>query len=86
VPHHGSKTSSSPAFVQAVQPRFALVQNGYRNRFGHPVPAVVQRWQAAGARVIDSPRCGAVAWTSERPEVISCEREAAHRYWHHPMH
>jgi competence protein ComEC len=86
VPHHGSKTSSSPAFVQAVQPRFALVQNGYRNRFSHPVPAVVERWQAAGARVIDSPRCGAAAWSSAQPGAIACERDAARRYWHHPMH
>ncbi|HSO45127.1 MAG TPA: DNA internalization-related competence protein ComEC/Rec2, partial [Rhodoferax sp.] len=35
VPHHGSKTSSSAAFLDAVQPRLALVQTGYRNRFGH---------------------------------------------------
>jgi competence protein ComEC len=36
VPHHGSKTSSSAPFLDAVQPRLALVQAGYRNRFGHP--------------------------------------------------
>jgi competence protein ComEC len=44
VPHHGSRTSSTPAFVDAVAPRVALVQAGYRNRFGHPVPEVLQRY------------------------------------------
>jgi competence protein ComEC len=86
VPHHGSKTSSSPAFVQAVQPRFAVVQNGYRNRFSHPAPAVVERWQTVGARVIDSPGCGAAVWSSEQPQTIACEREAARRYWHHKIY
>src|SRR4029453_13848522 len=36
VPHHGSKTSSSDAFLDAVRPSLAGVQTGYRNRFGHP--------------------------------------------------
>ncbi|MEO7548647.1 MAG: DNA internalization-related competence protein ComEC/Rec2, partial [Ramlibacter sp.] len=44
VPHHGSKTSSSEAFLDAVQPRWALVQAGYRNRFGHPAVAVLARY------------------------------------------
>jgi competence protein ComEC len=43
VPHHGSATSSTQVFLEAVQPRVALVQAGYRNRFGHPRPDVLQR-------------------------------------------
>jgi len=83
VPHHGSKTSSSAAFLDAVAPRFALVQSGYRNRFGHPASEVVQRYQQRGIQVIDSPHCGAMMWTSAQPQRLLCQRELARRYWHH---
>ena len=48
VPHHGSRTSSSDALLDAVQPRVAVVQAGYRNRFGHPATGVIQRYEARG--------------------------------------
>ena len=83
VPHHGSRTSSSAPFIDAVQPRWALVQSGYRNRFGHPAPAVLARYAERGARVVDSPRCGAMRWHSGRPDVVRCQRDEARRYWHH---
>ena len=83
VPHHGSKTSSSEAFLDAVQPRLALVQAGYRNRFGHPAPAVLARYEARAVRVVNSSSCGAAQWASERPEQVLCQRELARRYWHH---
>jgi competence protein ComEC len=82
-PHHGSKTSSSAAFLDAVQPRFALVQAGYRNRFGHPASPVLVRYAERHVTVVDSPRCGAAQWQSWRPEVVRCEREVQQRYWHH---
>ncbi|HEX5634063.1 MAG TPA: DNA internalization-related competence protein ComEC/Rec2, partial [Gemmatimonadales bacterium] len=44
VPHHGSRTSSTPDFVDAVAPRVALVSTGHRNRFRHPHPAVIARY------------------------------------------
>jgi len=83
MPHHGSKTSSSPAFLDAVQPRLALAQAGYRNRFGHPAPPVLARYRERGIEVIESARCGAAGWSSDRPQVVGCQREAARRYWHH---
>lgn len=83
VAHHGSRTSSTPAFVAAVSPQVALVQSGYRNRFGHPAPSVVARWQAQGAAVYDSPRCGAALWRSDHPGQVVCERQARQRYWQH---
>lgn len=85
VPHHGSKTSSSAAFIDAVQPRMALVQAAYRSRFGHPAPEVVQRYRERGVQVIDSARCGAATWRSVRPEQVQCEREVQRRYWQHSM-
>ena len=83
VPHHGSKTSSSAAFLDAVQPRIALAQTGYRNRFNHPVPVVVARYDERQIRVVGSPACGAAIWQSSQPEEVSCQRQKASRYWHH---
>jgi competence protein ComEC len=51
VPHHGSKTSSTGAFIAAVAPRYAIFSVGYRNRFNHPNPAVVARYVAMGAQL-----------------------------------
>ena len=85
VPHHGSKTSSSAAFLNAVQPRSALVQAAYRSRYGHPAPEVVQRYRERGVQVIDSARCGAASWHSERPGEVLCERRERPRYWQHRM-
>jgi competence protein ComEC len=81
VPHHGSKTSSTPAFVDAVAPRWAVVQAGYRNRFGHPAPEVEQRYRERGIAFVRSDRCGAWHWRSDA--VAQCERDTARRYWHH---
>ena len=83
VPHHGSKTSSTEAFLNAVQPRTALVQAGYRNRFGHPAPEVSERYRARGIRVVESARCGAATWSSAQPGIVACERDTGARYWQH---
>ena len=85
VPHHGSRTSSSEAFLDAVRPRWALVQAGYRNRFGHPAAPVLARYAARGAEVVTTDRCGAAWWSSAEPEAMRCEREANRRYWHHRL-
>ena len=82
LPHHGSKTSSSPAFLDAVSPRIAMVQAGYRNRFGHPAPEVVARLQERAISVVDSPHCGAYTWQSSRPHDGACLRAKGLRYWH----
>jgi competence protein ComEC len=81
VPHHGSKTSSTAGFLDAVAPRLALVQAGYRNRFGHPAPDVLARYEARDIRVIATPQCGALRWHSAQPQQTHCERDGARRYW-----
>jgi competence protein ComEC len=83
VPHHGSKTSSSVAFLNAVAPSIALVQAGYRNRFGHPAAPVMVRYAERNVRVIDSAHCGAAHWQSMQPQQVMCQREAGRRYWQH---
>lgn len=85
VPHHGSKTSSSDAFLDAVRPRWALVQAGYRNRFGHPAAPVLARYAQRAVAVRTSDSCGAAAWSSARPLELRCEREASRRYWRHRL-
>lgn len=85
VPHHGSKTSSTPEFLDAVKPRIAIVQAGYRNRFQHPVPEIMARYQERNVQVINSPRCGAALWHSAEPQNVSCQRETHKRYWHHRL-
>ncbi len=52
VPHHGSRTSSTPAFVAATRPRFAVASSGEHNRFGFPHPEAIARWWAVGALVL----------------------------------
>ena len=80
VPHHGSRTSSSDIFLDAVSPRVALVQAGHRNRFGHPAPSVVERHVRRGIRLLSTPTCG--AWTSDGTGSGQCERQVRRRYWH----
>lgn len=60
VAHHGSRSSSHPAFVAATGARYALLSAGYANRFGHPHPAVVERWQRTGAGALSTPEGGAL--------------------------
>jgi competence protein ComEC len=81
VPHHGSRTSSTPAFLDAVEPSVAVMQAGYRNRFGHPAPDVLARYDERGIGVVVSPACGAFEWSEGRG---ICERNRSRRYWHHP--
>jgi len=82
-PHHGSRSSSSAALLDAAKPRWALIQSGYRNRFGHPAPVVVARYRERGVRIADAPACGAMHWSSARPDEVRCERELTRRYWRH---
>ncbi len=85
VPHHGSATSSTTAFLEAVQPQVAVVQAGYRNRFGHPRADVLARYAPLGVQVVQSPRCGASRWRSDQPKLVHCERDKQHRYWFHQV-
>lgn len=81
-PHHGSATSSSPVLLNTLQPRWVIVQSGYRNRFGHPAGVVVQRYEARGIDWVGSPQCGAASWRSDRADELRCERVQSQRYWH----
>jgi competence protein ComEC len=81
LPHHGSRTSSSAEILDAVQPRIALIQAGYRNRFGLPVPDVLERYGERGIALRISLACG--AWIRTSTAAEQCQRDAVRRYWHH---
>ncbi|MCQ1549675.1 MAG: DNA internalization-related competence protein ComEC/Rec2 [Candidatus Accumulibacter phosphatis] len=80
VPHHGSATSSTPDFVAAVGAREAIIPVGYRNRFQHPRPEVVERY--SGSRVWRTDRDGAVRIRLASGLTLSAYRAEYHRYWH----
>ncbi|HEX7917290.1 DNA internalization-related competence protein ComEC/Rec2 [Rudaea sp.] len=84
VPHHGSKTSSSTAFIDATRPELALVSSGYRNHFNHPNPAIVGRYRAAGVSLLDTPRSGFADFrfaADAAPRLIEQGRIDRHPYW-----
>lgn len=79
VPHHGSRTSSSDDFLAAVRPRVAVLQAGYRNRYGHPHPTVLARYGDAKVPVVRTDHCGAWVWSDDG---AICTRDVRRRYWH----
>ena len=79
VPHHGSRSSSSEALLVAAAPRWAVIQVGYRSRFGHPHAEVLTRYEAHGITVVRSDWCGAWVW---REDEAACTRVVRRRLWH----
>ena len=82
-PHHGSKTSSTEAFVQRVNPELTIFTVGYRNRFGHPREEVVERYRALGSRLLRSDNDGAVLLRfADNSVAVETWRGLRRRYWH----
>jgi len=81
-PHHGSKTSSHIDFVRAVKPEHVLFPVGYRNRYRHPHPAVVERYLDHHATLHDSPASGALEFRLDAHGIrASAYRDTARRFW-----
>jgi competence protein ComEC len=83
VPHHGSKTSSTPSFIASVRPEVAAFTPGYLNRFNHPRPEIVERYRAAGALNYRTDYDGALTFTFAQgsSHVPRRERVEDARYW-----
>lgn len=83
-PHHGSKTSSTQDFVDAVHPEYVLFPVGYRNRYGHPKADVVARYQVLNAQLFDSARHGAITFKLSEKQLTAPDtyRQTGRKYWH----
>jgi competence protein ComEC len=64
VGHHGSRTSTNPAFIRAVRPTVATISCGVRNRYGHPHAVTLETLAAARVRALRLDRAGSVEWTT----------------------
>lgn len=85
VPHHGSRSSSTAAFIDAVAPRYALFPVGYRNRYRLPAPAVIDEYAKRRIQRLDTARHGAIVFrlgTGDGPRLEATWRQTAARYWH----
>jgi competence protein ComEC len=70
VPHHGSRTSSTASFVAATKPNWAIISVGRTSMFGHPHAEVVERWQAAGARVLTTGVSGTITVSTDGHDLV----------------
>ncbi len=82
--HHGSRSSSSAAFVQATRPAYVVAAAGHRNRWGFPAAEVVARWRATGACVLATAEEGALRFESVAGggfALLRAERRSAPGLW-----
>jgi competence protein ComEC len=72
VGHHGSRSSTTPAFLRAVAPTWASISCGVRNRFGHPHASTLATLSTAGVHTLRLDRLGSIIWQSDgRDQQIS---------------
>ena len=84
-PHHGSGTSSTLPFLQAVAPRMALFQLGYQNRYHHPKAQIWQRYADLGIGRLRSDWSGAITLSFADQVLVDEYRRSHARYWHTPQ-
>ncbi|MGZ8183359.1 MAG: DNA internalization-related competence protein ComEC/Rec2 [Methylobacter sp.] len=81
-PHHGSKTSSTSGFLQAIQPEYVLIPAGYKNQFGHPHKDVLARYRQVDAIWLNSADSGAITVNVENNAwVVQGMRQTESKYW-----
>jgi competence protein ComEC len=84
VPHHGSQTSSTEPFIQAVKPKIALFSVAYKNRSRLPKPEIVQRYHRYGIKTWTTASVGAIQFQLSASGISQprLEKVVRHRYWH----
>lgn len=84
-PHHGSRTSSSYAFIRAVEPSWVVFSSGHHNRFNHPHPNVVARYRELAVEPVYTSRAGALRFVLDGRDSVRWDwgwRDSARRFWH----
>jgi competence protein ComEC len=76
VPHHGSRTSSTAAFIAATHAQIAVISVGQTSMFGHPHREVVERWRVSGAQVLTTGQCGTITVTTDGTNLTVSHKEA----------
>lgn len=82
-PHHGSQTSSTTKFLNAVKPSVILIPAGYRNQFGHPHQDVIQRYRDLPVNWLNSAEEGAIQIIMDKQLELETWREAEGKYWNY---
>lgn len=67
--HHGSRTSSTAAFVAATRPKYAVISVGRRSTFGHPHREVIERWVESGAHVLTTGESGTITLVTDGSDI-----------------
>ena len=67
--HHGSRTSSTEPFIDALQPELTIFSAGRNNRYGHPHPEVVETFQKYGLKTMSTAEFGSITVTVKKSIV-----------------
>ncbi|MBB1439534.1 DNA internalization-related competence protein ComEC/Rec2, partial [Shewanella sp. SG41-4] len=86
VPHHGSRTSSTPAFIDSVNPKLAIFTAGFSNQYGFPKPDIVARYQQQGSKIIQTGHVGQISinFTDKDYKVTSYRQQIA-PFWYNSL-
>ncbi len=83
--HHGSRTASGPVWVKAVQPDYVVFTTGYRQRYGHPHPAVLERFWQVGSKTFNTAYSGAVRFRLDQHSVTADAWRVDAPFWLAPF-
>ncbi len=85
VPHHGSNSSSTTAFIRATSPQYAIFSTGYRNSYGFPDEKVVARYEDFGSALMDTASQGMITFVFSSEEGLQLDagyRKERQKFWH----
>ncbi|EAS47392.1 hypothetical protein GB2207_01272 [gamma proteobacterium HTCC2207] len=82
-PHHGSKTSSTPRFVQQLRPKNVVFSAGFQHQFGHPHPSVTKRYDAVQSQIWNTAEQGAITfeWLDSSEATRQHSRQHCRQYF-----
>ncbi|MFC3120269.1 DNA internalization-related competence protein ComEC/Rec2 [Agaribacter flavus] len=82
-PHHGSRSSSSQAFVEKIRPKYVLITTAKNNQWEHPHPDVVARYRSVGAELVHIGEQGAVTFDLTKPQIkVTSYRKHLYNRWY----